>query len=401
MAERPLRFALIVGEESGDQLGAGLVDALRRLRPDATFTGLAGERMRKRGLESLFPISDVAVMGPGAILARLPLIVRRVRQTVEAVLAASPDVLVIIDSPELTHAVARRVARRRPELPIVNYVSPSVWAWRSYRARRMKRYVDHVLALLPFEPEAHRRLGGPPCTYVGHPLVERLDEFRPAAGERAPLSERPVLLVLPGSRRSEIDRLMAPFGEALARIAAAMPGIDVMLPAVPHLAEEIAVRTSDWSVRPEILRGEAAKFAAFRRAHAALAASGTVTLELGLAGVPMVVAYRVDPVLRPFKRFLSVHSVVLANLVLGENAVPEFLDDDGPPEVLARETLALLTDSPKRRAQVAALDRMLELTALPGGAHPSDRAAAIVVEAAEGWAGRRTWRLGGGADSIP
>jgi lipid-A-disaccharide synthase len=395
MAERPLHVALVVGEESGDQLGAGLIDSLRRLRPDASFMGLAGERMRARGMASLFPISDVAVMGFGAVIARLPRIVRSVHQTVDAVLAAEPDVLVIIDSPDLTHAVARRVARRRPELPIIDYVSPSVWAWRAYRARRMRRYVDHVLALLPFEPEAHRRLGGPPCTYVGHPLVERLDELRPAAGERAPLGDRPVLLILPGSRRTEIDRLMAPFGEALAAIAAEWPGVEVLLPAVPHLADQIDALSAAWAVRPEIVLGEAEKFAAFRRAHAALAASGTVTLELGLAGVPMVVAYRVEPIVRLLKPLLSVHSIVLANLVLGENAVPEFLDEAGTPDVLARETLALLSDSEKRRAQARALDRMLELTALPDGAHPSDKAAAIVVEAAENGAGRRARRLRG------
>ncbi len=397
MAEGPLRFALIVGEESGDQLGAGLIDSIRRLRPNATFMGLAGERMQARGMASLFPISDVAVMGFGAVIARLPKIVRRVHETVDAVLAADPDVLVIIDSPDLTHAVARRVARRRPELPIVNYVSPTVWAWRSYRARRMKRYVDHVLALLPFEPEAHRRLGGPPCTYVGHPLVERLDELRPAGGERARLGDRPVLLILPGSRRTEIDRLMTPFGEALAAIAAERPGVEVLLPAVPHLADQIAARSAAWAVRPEIVLGEAEKFAAFRRAHAALAASGTVTLELGLAGVPMVVAYRVEPIVRPFKGLLKAHSIVLANLVLGENAVPELLDDAGSPEVLARETLALLSDSEKRRAQVAALERMTVMTALPGGERPSDKAAAIVVEAAEHGAGRRARRLRGEA----
>ncbi len=389
MAERPLRFALIVGEESGDQLGAGLIDAIRRQRPDAAFMGLAGKRMQARGMASLFPIGDVAVMGLGAIVAHLPRIFRRVHQTVDAVLAAKPDVMVIIDSPELTHAVARRVARRRRELPIIDYVSPTVWAWRAYRAKRMRRYVDHVLALLPFEPEVHRRLGGPPCTYVGHPLIERLDELRPAPGERGPIAERPVLLVLPGSRRTEISRLMAPFGEAVGRIVEARPDVEILLPAVPHLVEEITARTAAWPRRPEIVLGEAEKFAAFRRAHAALAASGTVTLELGLAGVPMVVAYRVDPVARLLKRFLTVHSIVLANLVLGENAVPEFLDDAGPPEVLARETLALLSDTDARRAQVAALRRMSEAMALPGGARPSDKAAKIVIEAAEHGTGRR------------
>jgi lipid-A-disaccharide synthase len=392
MAERPLRFALIVGEESGDQLGAGLIDAIRRRRTNASFMGLAGGRMQARGMASILPIADVAVMGLGSIVVHLPRIVKRVRQTVDAVIAAEPDVLVIIDSPDLTHAIAKRVARRRPELPIIDYVSPTVWAWRAYRARRMRKYVDHVLALLPFEPEAHRRLRGPPCTYVGHPLIERLKELQPKTGVRKLLGERPILLVLPGSRHTEISRLLAPFGEAVGRIVAERADVEILVPAVPHLADEIAARTATWPRRPTIILSEREKFAAFRRAHAALAASGTVTLELALAGVPMVVAYRVDPIARFLKRFLSVHSIVLANLVLGENAVPEFLDRDASPAILARETLVLLSDTEARRAQVAALDRVRVAMALPGGARPSDKAAEIIIEAAEHGAGRRLAR---------
>ena len=381
MAERHLCVALVVGEESGDQLGAGLIDAIRDQAPDVRFVGLAGERMQARGMSSIFPVADVSVMGLGSVLRHLPRIIRRIHQTVAAVLAAAPDVLVIIDSPDFTHPVAKRVARRRPDLPIVNYVSPSVWAWRSGRARRMMRYVDHVMALLPFEPAAHRRLGGPPCTYVGHPLIDRLADLRPGPGERGPVAANPVLLVLPGSRSTEISRLMSPFGEAIAMIARERPDTRFLLPAVSHLHAEIVEETARWPVVPEILVGEEAKFAAFRRAHAALAASGTVTLELGLAGVPMVVAYRVDPVARILKRFLKLHSIVLTNLVLGENAVPEFLDEASAPDVLARETLALLADSPARQSQLAALRRLDELMALPEG-RPSERAAAIVIEAA-------------------
>src|SRR5688572_13722161 len=383
MAERPLKIALVIGEASGDQLGAGLIDAIRRRRPDAAFVGLAGERMRARGMTSLFPVEEVAVMGFADILTHLPRLVRRGYATVAAVLAARPDALVIIDSPGFTHAVAKRVARRDPRLPIVNYVSPSVWAWNPRRAPRMAGYVDHVLALLPFEPDAHARLGGPPCTYVGHPLIERLDELRPRPGERPPLDARPVVLILPGSRRTEISRLMPPFGEAVGRIAAARPDAEILLPAVPHLRAEIEARAALWPVRPQLVEGEAEKFAAFRRAHAALAASGTVTLELGLAGVPMVVAYRVDAVARVLKRFLKVPSIVLTNLVLGENAIPEFLDAAASPEMLARETLGLLSDGPARAAQLAALARLDRAMALPGGGRPSDRAAAIVLERSE------------------
>lgn len=393
MAERPLRIALVVGEESGDQLGAGLIDAIRRLRPGTEFVGLAGERMQARGMPSFFPVADVAVMGFGSIIWHLPRIVRRGYAAVDAVLAARPDALVIIDSPGFTHAVAKRVGRRRPDLPIVNYVSPSVWAWNPGRAPRMAGYIDHVLALLPFEPAVHARLGGPPCTYVGHPLIEKLDVLRPRPGERPPPASAPVLLVLPGSRRTEIARLMQPFGDAVRLIAAVRPGLEVLLPAVPHLRSEIEARTAAWPVRPQLVHGEAEKFAAFRRAHAALAASGTVTLELGLSGVPMVVAYRVDPVARYLKRFLKVPSIVLTNLILGENAIPEFLDEAASPDVLARETLALLADGPQRAAQLDALARLDAAMALPGGGRPSDLAAAIVIEAAESGAGHGAARL--------
>lgn len=394
-AEVPLRIAIVVGEESGDQLGAKLIEAVRMHRPDAAFLGVAGGRMRAAGMQSLFPISDVAVMGLASVIAHLPRIVRRARAAVAAIVAAAPDVLVIIDSPDFTHAVAKRVARRQPDLPIVDYVSPSVWAWRPGRARRMSRYIDHVLALLPFEPAAHARLGGPPCSYVGHPLIEKLDRLRPASGERSEVTEPPVLVVLPGSRHTEISRLMPPFGEAVARIAAARPDLTILLPAVEHLHEEIAAVAAQWPVKPEIVRGEDAKLSAFRRAHAALAASGTVTLELGLAGVPTVVAYRVDPVVRLLKPFLKVPSIVLTNLILGENAMPEFLDADATPEVLAREILALLAPGEARERQLAALGRLQEEMVLPGGCRPSEAAAAIVIEAAERWRGRRAQSLSG------
>ena len=393
MAERPLRLFLVAGEESGDQLGAGLIDAIRRRRPDATFSGLAGERMKALGMTSVFPLGEVAIMGIGSLIRHLPRIVRRVHELVATAIAAQPDALVIIDSPEFTHAVARRVARHRPDLPIIDYVSPTVWAWRSYRARRMRAYVDHVLALLPFEPAVHARLGGPPCSYVGHPLIERLDLLEAVPGERKPIAERPVLLILPGSRQSEISRLMSPFGEAVGLIVEQEPEVEILLPAVPHLADAIRTGVASWPRRPEIILGEMEKFAAFRRAHAALAASGTVTLELALAGVPMVVAYRLDPLAKFLKPLVKVPSIVLANLVLGENVVPEFLDGQASPDALARAVLTLLSDGDERKAQLAAFERLRTQVALPDGVRPSDAAAAIVIDAAESGTGRRAAML--------
>jgi lipid-A-disaccharide synthase len=383
MSPRPVAVWLVAGEESGDQLGAKLMEALTALlgSEGVRFAGVGGRRMEARGLRSLFPMSDIAVMGISAVVARLPSLVKRVYGTVEAVVAAEPDILVIIDSPDFTHNVARRVRKRLPGLPIVNYVSPSVWAWRPGRAKRMRPYVDHVLALKPFEVEAHARLGGPPCTYVGHPLIERLDELRPAAGERRPLGQDPLeLLVLPGSRRSEISRLMHPFGEAIALLSQRLSRpISLTLPAVDHLADEIGQASASWAIQPLIVRGEEAKFAAFRKAHAALAASGTVTLELALAGVPMVVGYRVSKIEEQLKHLITAHSIVLANLVLGQNIVPELIQRDCTPGRIADELTPLLTDGEARRRQERAFVRLDHLMHI-GDETPSGRAARIVVE---------------------
>jgi lipid-A-disaccharide synthase len=380
---QPFTVFIVAGEESGDQLGAGLMRAIRARRNEVRFVGVGGLRMAAEGLDPLFPVTDLSHHGLTAVFANLPLILRRIRKTVEAATVARPDVAVFIDSPDFNLRVAKRLRARAPQIPIVDYVSPTVWAWRPGRAAAMARYVDQLLAILPFEPEVHRRLGGPPTTYVGHPLVEKLDLLRPAPGERPLLGSGrpPILLVLPGSRRSEVSRLLAPFGAAVARLAAAHPGLEVVLPAVTHLRDTIVAGTAGWPVRPEIVDGETAKFAAFRRAHAALAASGTVTLELALSGVPMVVAYRLDPVARAFKWLISVNSIVLANLVLGENAIPEFIDADATPEKLAAAVDPLLSETLARASQVRAFARLDELM-IPAGQGPSDQAAAIVLAAA-------------------
>jgi lipid-A-disaccharide synthase len=382
--DRALRIFVVAGEESGDQLGAELMEALSRRRPSLHFQGVGGERMARRGLRSLFPLRDITAIGIAEVVTALPRLLARIRQTADAVVAARPDILVIIDSPDFTHRVARRVRRQAPDIPIVDYVCPSVWAWRPWRAKAMTRYVDRVMAILPFEPEALRRLGGPPCDYVGHPLIERLDRLRPGPGERTPMAEagRPVLLVLPGSRRGEVRRLLPSFGETIAAVLARRGPVDLVLPAVPHLVNEIEAATRDWPARPSVVVGEDAKFTAFRRAHAALAASGTVTLELALAGVPQVVAYRLDRLARALKWMIKVPSIVLANLVLGDRTVPEFIDDEATPERLAAALGPLLRDSPERARQAAAFSRLDGLMQLDRGA-PSDRAAEIVLMVAE------------------
>lgn len=375
------RICLVATEESGDRLGASLMKVLRqRLGDGVEFSGVGGRGMTREGLASLFPIEELSIVGFAAVLKQLPKILRLIRSTVDAIVADQPDVLVIIDSPDFTQRVAKRVHARDPEIPIVNYVAPTVWAWRPGRARAMRGYVDHVLGLLPFEPEAFRRLNGPPCTYVGHPLIEQLANLRPNAAEQARRdADPPVLLVLPGSRRSEVARHIAVFGETLARLRAQNLAFEAVLPTTPHLEAAVRAGVANWPLVPEIITGEAEKRAAFRRARAALAKSGTVTLELALSGVPMVTAYRVGEI-EAFilRRVVNVQSVILANLVIGENVIPEFLQEACTADNLAPVLADLLGDGPIRSRQVEAFDR-LDAIMSTGAASPSVRAADIVL----------------------
>lgn len=378
---RPLEVFLVAGEESGDQLGGALMEGLIRLAPGAVrFQGIGGRRMAASGLKTLFPMDDLTAIGFAQVIAKLPLILRRLSQTVEAVVAARPDILVLVDAPDFTHRVAARVRRRMPDLPIVKYVSPTVWAWRPGRARAMRPYVDRLLALLPFEPEVHRRLGGPETLYVGHPLLERLGDLRPSTAEQARRAARPSrILVLPGSRRSEIERLAGVFGQALGMVAGGRDA-ELILPTLPHRLEQVEAAVRHWPVRPRIVTDEAEKYAAFRTARAALAASGTVTLELALSGVPTVAAYKVagwEALIAPY--VLTIPSVLLPNLVLGENAMPEFLQHDCTPEKLASALDLLLIDSPERRAQLEAFARLEGIFGV-GGQPPSLRAASAVLD---------------------
>jgi lipid-A-disaccharide synthase len=377
------KIFLIATEESGDRLGASLMKVLRqRLGGAVRFEGIGGRAMAREGLTSLFPIEQLSIMGLAAVVKQLPMILRKIRETAEAVTQASPDILVIIDSPDFTHRVARRVRARDPAIPIIDYVSPSVWAWRPGRARAMCAYVDHVLALLPFEPEAYRRLRGPPCSYVGHPLTEQIATLRPGADEQQRReAPPPVLLVLPGSRRSEVKHHMAVFGATLGLLQAEGVAFELILPTMPHLAEAVREGTANWPVRPRIVIGEQEKRAAFRIARAALAKSGTVTLELALAGVPMVTAYRTGAIEAwILLRVINVSSVILANLVVGENVVPEFLQRDCTPQKLSRALRDVVDESPLRRRQVDAFAK-LDAIMSTGGQTPSTRAADIVLAA--------------------
>lgn len=379
---KQLDVFVVAGEDSGDQLGAHLMDALAAMNDGgARFRGVGGARMEARGLVSRFSIADISLFGLTSVIAHIPRVLGRIRETVAAIAAEPPDVLVLIDSPGFNARVGRAVRKLLPDLPIIFYVSPSVWAWRPGRAPRMKAYVDHILALLPFEPEVHVRLKGPPCTYVGHPISERLADLRPGAQEQERrLGQPPRVLVLPGSRNLEIQRLSDLFGAVIARAEAAIGPIDWVLPAVVRHRRLIEREVTSWPVRPRIVTTEEEKFEAFRTARAALACSGTVTLELAVAGVPHVGTYRTGWLEAQIaRRLITADTAILANLVIGRKVVPEFLQEFATVEAVTGALVDVIRDGPARRSQIdgfAEIDAIMDF----GGEAPSRKAAAIVLK---------------------
>lgn len=358
MMDRPLKIAVIAGEVSGDLLGGDLVASLRRLHPGPVeLVGVGGEALEREGLVSLFDFSELSIMGVSQVLKRLPSLLRRIRQTADAVIAARPDLLLIVDSPDFTHRVARRVRKALPELPVVDYVCPSVWAWKEERAPRMRAYVDHVLALLPFEPEAMRRLSGPPTTYVGHRLAGDPDIARIRAARLArPDSAAKTCLLLPGSRAGEINRLLPVFGAAALELSQRNPGIRFLLPTVPRQEALVRGLTAGWPVPPEITTAQDAKWRAFAEADAAIAASGTVILELALARVPVVSAYKVDWLMKLLAGRIRIWTAALPNLIADYTIVPEYVNEVVRPGSLTRWFERLSADTLQRRTMLEGFD---------------------------------------------
>ena len=359
MKTNAIKLAVIAGEVSGDLLGADLVRALRPLvGGDLSLVGVGGEALEVEGLTSLFDYSELSIMGISQVLARLPKLILRIRQTANAIIAARPDILVIIDSPDFTHRVARIVAKALPDLPIVDYVCPSVWAWKPERAVKMRPYIDHVLAVLPFEPEVMERLGGPPTTYVGHRLASDADVLavRRRQVEKQAAGSDPAAatcLLLPGSRASEISRLLPAFGETAQELRSRHPQMRFLLPTVSRQEDLVRRITASWAVRPEISVGAEAKWRAFAQADAAIAASGTVILELALAGIPVVSTYKADWIIRLMHKRIKIWTAAIPNLVADYPVVPEYLNEAVRPGALARWVERLSEPTPEREAMLA------------------------------------------------
>lgn len=376
-----MRVFITAGEASGDKLGTALMAGLKELVPDVTFRGVGGEGMMAEGLDSLFPMDDIAVMGIVEILKEYRFLKSRIRETAEAIIAEKPDVLITIDAPEFSLRVSRMV-KAVSDIRVVHYVAPTVWAWRPKRAQKMAAHVDQVLALLPFEPP-YMEQAGMQCDFVGHPVVtdplatdEQATRFRSDHGLVGPFA-----VVLPGSRRSEVGRLMPTFKIVAEELARTRPDLKLVIPAAKHLVEAIEDEVKTWPNRPVVIdprkdEDGIAKRAAFKAADVALAASGTVSLELAAAGTPMVIAYDMGWLSRQIiGRMLLVDTVTLVNLVSESRVVPEFINKDCEPLPIARAIEDVLSNPD---AQAEAMAQTMQRLG-QGGDHPGLRAARAVL----------------------
>jgi lipid-A-disaccharide synthase len=373
---------LIAGEPSGDALGANLMRALREKTGGLVrFAGIGSEQMAAQGLSSLMPIGELAIMGVAEVLPRALKILRLVDRTVADIRRLGPDAVVTIDSSGFNWRVAQRLRRAGQTLPLIHYVAPMVWAWRAGRARRMARWYDHLMALLPFEPPYFEAVGLS-CSYVGHPVVEMGADQGDGAAFRKRHGIAPnatLIAVLPGSRRGEVKRLLPIFSDAVALLIARYPNLALVVPTTGNVADEVASGVAHWKVKPILLRGPAERFDAFAACNAALAASGTVALELALAKAPTVVAYRVNTLTHFLvKRIVKIEYAHLLNLILKRHAVPELLQENCTPEKLSDAISRLIDDPEARRDQLAACQEGLKAIGY-GGVSPGQRAAAEVL----------------------
>ena len=371
-----MKLFLVAGEPSGDRLGAALMAGLTTLAPGSSFDGIGGPEMQRQGLHSRFPMQELSVMGLAEILPKVLPLKRRIAETAAAVIAENPDALITIDSPDFCLRVAALVKAARPDLKTIHYVAPSVWAWRPGRAAKMAKVIDHVLALLPFEPP-WMTAAGMTCDFVGHPVVaERLATPRESDTMRG---TSPLILALPGSRKAEVTRLAPVIGTTLALLKPRFPSLRVALPTVSALGPLVRDLVRDWPVRPEVIEHPDRKRAAFGAADVAIAASGTVSLELAANACPMVIAYDMHPLtLWLMRRMARVDTVTLVNLVSETRVVPEFIGPNCRAARIAPALARLLTDP---QAQAAQRDAMaLTMARLgQGGEAPGVRAARSVL----------------------
>ncbi len=372
------KIVILTGEPSGDFLGARLMAALQKRDPTIQFSGVGGQRMLNAGLQPYFPQRDLALFGLFELLPKIPLLIKRLRQTVTTIKANKPDVVITIDSPDFVFRVGKRL--QGSGIKIVHYVAPSVWAWRPGRAKKVAQFLTHLLTLFPFEPPYFTK-EGLPTTFVGHPLIENhipgIDAHDFRLEHNIPI-DAPLLIVLPGSRRSEVTKLLPIFHETVKRLQIILPNLQIVVPTVPHVAAFVRSALANWNIPHAIVDSEIEKYKAFKSGQATLCASGTVTLECALANLPMVVAYRISKLTELlYKRLFITKYFSLVNILLNREAVPELLQDDCTPEKLSAVLLPLLTQQDARIEQQQDLSLILPMLQ-NGDRMPSELAADVI-----------------------
>lgn len=379
-----LHIYIVAGEASGDALGASLMKALKSLHPDIKFSGVGGSQMAAEGMQSLFPMEDLSVMGVAEVLPRLFKILHRIRQTAKRILRSNPDAVVTIDSPDFCFRVVKKVKAKNKAIPCIHYVAPSVWAWRPGRAAKVAQFLDHILTLLPFEPPYFEK-HGLASTFVGHPIVERLSQrgdgmrFRKKYGLNA---TQPVLCMLPGSRMSELSRLLEKFCETADIVLRNRHDAVIAIPTLPHLKRHIEEFFKGRGINPVIVDDVADKFDCFAASHAAIAASGTVSLELALSDVPHIIAYKLSPFSAWLaKRLIKIPYVNLVNIILGRPSVPELLLEKCEPGPMSEELLKLMEQKDDRARQLTDFREVLIKLGLGDPETPGQKAAKVILAA--------------------
>ncbi|WP_336081200.1 lipid-A-disaccharide synthase [Thalassospira sp. CH_XMU1448-2] len=373
------KIMLVAGEASGDQLGGRLMAAIKRQEPGVRFIGVGGPRMEGEGLQSLFPMNEMSVMGLTEVIPHIPHLLKRIAQTADFAKSEKPDAVVTIDAPDFSFRVGKKLKGKG--IPLIHYVAPSVWAWREGRAKKIAGFLDHLLALLPFEPPYFEK-EGLPTTFIGHSAVEErhdgnVDRFRANHGLDA---NKRLLAVLPGSRNSEVKRLLPVFRQVIEAIARKYPDARIVVPTVSKVADTVTEEMKSWPLAPIVVATDQERHDAFAAADCALAASGTVSLELAISGVPHVIAYQVNAITGWIaKRLIKIDTVTIVNLVLGRKLIPEFLQENCKAKNIIPVLDALLGDNPTREQQKSGFDEACRMLGF-GDRAPSEKAAEQILD---------------------
>lgn len=375
------KIAIVAGEESGDQLGADIIKSLeKKTGKKLEIIGVGGHNLEKLGLQSLFPSHEISLMGIKDILKNLKKLLSYLEKTSNFFINENPDCILLIDNQEFNYQIAKNVKKRAAHIPIIQYVAPSVWAWREKRAKKIKPYIDHLLAILPFEEEVMKQLDGPPTTYVGHRLVNYapIQDVQNYRQNFIKNISSPTLLLLPGSRFFEINLLMPCFEKTVEHLKKNYPDLKIFLPTLEKTHSQIQKFIQKWKFKPKILTTENEKWEIFKKADFALAASGTVSLELALCGIPTVLSYKMDFISKIFiKPRIKIWSAALPNLISGKPLVPEFFNEFVNSEMLARQLQYLLENDHKYKAQLDGFSEVFKLMSCP--TPPGDLGAEIML----------------------